>query len=230
MKIAVIGAMNEEIIPLLELFGKEFKRHYLGGNIFYEIAYKDIQIFVAYSKIGKVHAAMTASILIVHFGCQKVLFSGVAGALSEDLEVGDLLLASKLCQHDVDISAFGHPLGFIPESSLYIQSDCRLNDLAKEIAKKRGIVLKEGIIASGDQFIHSLEKKQFIMQKFNAMCVEMEGASVGVVCHNFGIPFCVFRSISDKADGSANVNFDEFLESSAKISAEFVRDMIDAMI
>lgn len=230
MKIAIIGAMNEEITPLLELFGQEFKKHHLGGNTFYEIAYKNAQIFIAYSKIGKVHAAITASTMILHFGCQKVLFSGVAGALSEDLEVGDLLLASKLCQHDVDISAFGHPLGFIPESSLYVETDSVLNDLARQIAKKKGIALKEGIIASGDQFIHNMDKKHAIVQNFDAMCVEMEGASVGVVCHNFGVPFCIFRSISDKADGSADVNFDEFLESSAKVSAEFVRDMIDAMI
>lgn len=228
MKIAIIGAMQEEITPILELFG-EHRTHQKGGNTFYEINYKDKDIFIAYSRIGKVHSAITATTMITYFGCERVIFSGVAGSLSDELKVGDLLLATELCQHDVDISAFGHPLGFIPESSLYMKTDEGLNALAKEVAKRKGIALKEGIIASGDQFIHSLEKKQFIAQNFKALCVEMEGASVGVVCQNFAIPFCVFRSISDNADGSADISFDEFLESSARVSAELVKDMVDSL-
>lgn len=229
MIIGIIGAMQEEIAPLLDIF-KQYTTHQISNNTFYEIAYKDSKIFIAYSKIGKVHSSITATTMILHFGCQKILFSGVAGGLSENLKVGDLMLATKLCQHDVDITAFGHPLGFIPESSVYIQTDETLNNLAREVAKKQNITLKEGIIASGDQFIHNQDKKQWLIKNFQADAVEMEGASVGMACHLFNIPFCIFRSISDSADGNADISFDEFLEKSAKISANFVKNMVDVMI
>lgn len=229
MIIGIIGAMREEITPLLDIF-KQYTTHQISNNIFYEITYKNSKIFIAYSKIGKVHSSITATTMILHFGCQKILFSGVAGGLNQNLKVGDLMLATKLCQHDVDITAFGHPLGFIPESSIYIRTDERLNAIAREVAKDQNIILKEGIIASGDQFIHNQDKKQWLIENFQADAVEMEGASVGMACHLFNIPFCIFRSISDGADGNADISFDEFLEKSAKTSANFVKHMVDAIL
>ncbi|PAF46901.1 5'-methylthioadenosine/S-adenosylhomocysteine nucleosidase [Helicobacter sp. 12S02634-8] len=229
MKIGIIGAMHEEITPLLEIFGA-YEEILLGGNAFYHITYKDADIYIAYSKIGKVHAALTASSMILHFQCEQIIFSGVAGGLRGDLKVGDLLIATKLCQHDVDITAFGHPLGFIPESKVYISADPKLNSIAKSVAKQHAINLKEGIIASGDQFIHSSEKKQWLIEKFGADAVEMEGASVAVVCDLLQVPFCIFRSISDSADGTADVSFDTFLDSAARVSAHFVKNMIDTLL
>lgn len=229
IKIGIIGAMEEEITPILALF-PQAQEIALGGNVFYHIAYKGAEIYVAYSKIGKVHAAITASTMILRFGCEKVIFCGVAGGLQEDLAVGDLLLGSKLCQHDVDISAFGHPLGFIPESRVFIETDENLNAIARQVALESNITLKEGIIASGDAFIHSKEKKQWIIENFGAAAVEMEGASVAVVCDSFKVPCCILRSISDSADGAADVSFDEFLDSSARIGANFVKQMIDRLV
>ena len=228
MIVGIIGAMNEEIQPFLKLFDTHEKIEF-GKNVYYRISYNNTEIYLAYSKIGKVHAAITASSMILQFKCEKIIDSGVAGGL-QGLKVGDLLLATKLCQHDVDISAFGHPLGFIPESQVFIESDSSLNAIAKEVAKDSGIHLYEGVVASGDQFIHSIEKKQWILKHFNAIAVEMEGASVAVACDCLGVPFCILRSISDSADGEADVSFDEFLESSAKISAQFVKKMIDKII
>ncbi len=229
MNIGIIGAMQEEIAPLLELFSshKEIK---LGKNVFYEVLYKNAKIYIAYSKIGKVHAAITASSMILHFGCEKIIFGGVAGGLRDDLRVGDIMIATSLCQHDVDITAFGHPLGFIPESKVFIDSDTNLNAIAKEVARDSHINLKEGIIASGDQFVHSSQKKQWLIDNFKASAAEMEGASVAVVCDSFDVPFCVFRSISDGADKGADVSFDTFLESSAKVCASFVKKMIDRIL
>lgn len=229
IKIGIIGAMEEEITPILALF-PQAQEIALGGNVFYHIAYKGAEIYVAYSKIGKVHSAITASTMILRFGCEKVIFCGVAGGLREDLAVGDLLLGSKLCQHDVDISAFGHPLGFIPESRVFIETDENLNAIARQVALESNITLKEGIIASGDAFIHSKEKKQWIIENFGAAAVEMEGASVAVVCDSFKVPCCILRSISDSADGAADVSFDEFLDSSARIGANFVKQMIDRLV
>lgn len=229
IKIGIIGAMEEEITPILALF-PQAQEIALGGNVFYHIAYKGAEIYVAYSKIGKVHSAITASTMILRFGCEEVIFCGVAGGLREDLAVGDLLLGSKLCQHDVDISAFGHPLGFIPESRVFIETDENLNAIARQVALESNITLKEGIIASGDAFIHSKENKQWIIENFGAAAVEMEGASVAVVCDSFKVPCCILRSISDSADGAADVSFDEFLDSSARIGANFVKQMIDRLV
>lgn len=232
MKVGIIGAMIEEITPLVAAL-KELECHItqenLGGNTYYKVRVGADEIYIAYSKIGKVHAAITASVMITHFGCEKILFSGVAGGLAPDLKVGDLLIASKLCQHDVDISAFGHPLGFIPESATFIEADSALNALAHKVATLIGKDLREGIIASGDQFIASQSKKEWITKEFGADAVEMEGASVAVVCNAFGVPFCVFRSISDSANDNADVSFDEFLESAAKISAQFTLQMLKAL-
>lgn len=229
MTIGIIGAMQEEIAPLLAFF-KPHTTHTIGGNSFYQATYKGAKILIAYSKIGKVHASITATTMITHFGCEKIIFSGVAGALNPKLKVGDLLLATKLCQHDVDITAFGHPLGFIPESSVYVEASPALNALARDIAKEQNLPLQEGIIASGDQFIHSAEKKQWLIDNFSADAVEMEGSSVGVVCNLFGVPFCILRSISDSADGKADVSFDEFLEKAAQVSAEFVSSMVEKLV
>lgn len=229
MNIGIIGAMVEEIIPLLKAFG-EYKSEQVGGNVYYDVQRGEHRIYIAYSKIGKVHSALTASTMVLRFGCEKILFSGVAGGLSEDLKVGDLVLGEKLCQYDVDITAFGHPLGFIPESRVFIESNSELNALARKVASMQGIVLKEGVIASGDCFIADREKKQWIIKNFGAVAVEMEGASVAVVCDLLKVPFCILRSISDSADGSADVSFDEFLESSAKRSAEFVMMMCEQIL
>ncbi|ANV97908.1 5'-methylthioadenosine/S-adenosylhomocysteine nucleosidase [Helicobacter enhydrae] len=225
MNIAILGAMQEEITPFLEKFPNHTSEE-VGGNTFYKIPYGNHTLILAYSKIGKVHSALSASTMILHFKCQKLIFSGVAGSLNPSLKVGDLIIADKLCQYDVDITAFGHPLGFIPQSSVYIHADSHLNQIAREVAQQKGIKLQEGIIASGDSFIADTAKKQWIIQHFQADAVEMEGASVANVCHLLSVPFCILRSISDSADGEADMSFDEFLELSAKASADFVEAML----
>lgn len=225
MKVAILSAMREEITPLLEKYPNHTQKE-VGGNTYYLINTQGYELILAYSKIGKVHSALSASTMILHFGAEKLIFSGVAGGLNPSLKVGDLIIANKLCQYDVDITAFGHPLGFIPESSVYIEASSALNALAHEVAKEKGIILQEGIIASGDSFIASSKKKQWLIENFKADAVEMEGASVANVCHLLKVPFCILRSISDSADGEADVSFDEFLESSAKVSADFVEAML----
>lgn len=229
MIIGIIGAMREEIAPLLTLY-REYECIDVGGNTYYKITYKHNQIVIAYSKIGKVHAALSVTTMILRFGCEKIIFSGVAGGLANGLKVGDLVLATSLCQHDVDISAFGHAKGFIPEGKLFYDSDKQLCDMAKEVAASMKLTIKEGVVASGDQFIANGQIKDSIVKEYGAIAVEMEGASVACVCDNFKIPFCIFRSISDSADGEASVSFDAFLESSAKISADFVHRLVDKIL
>ncbi len=225
-KIAIMGAMAEEIEPLLEKV-ENIKKNRYAKNIYYEATYRGKDIVIAYSKIGKVFASLTATILIEKFGCDKLLFSGVAGAINPELKIGDLIIASHLCQHDLDITAFGHPLGYVPEGEVCIPTDRRLREIAKEIAERRGVELKEGIIATGDQFISNRDRKAFISSTFNADALEMEGGSVAVICDALEVPFFILRAISDSADGSADIDFDKFLESSAKISADFILDMVE---
>ncbi|MDR0408259.1 MAG: 5'-methylthioadenosine/adenosylhomocysteine nucleosidase [Campylobacteraceae bacterium] len=226
MKIAVMGAMIEEITPLLDKF-KEYKVVEFAQNQFYTLKYKNIDVTIAYSKIGKVNAALTASILINRFGAEKLLFSGVAGAIDKNLHIGDLIAAEGLVQHDLDITVFGHPYGFVPESKILIKADEKLLKIAREIAKTLNLTLKSGIIATGDQFICNGLKKEWIRKTFNANAIEMEGASVAFVCEALGVPFFILRAISDAADAKAGFDFDEFLQSSSKISADFILSMLD---
>ncbi len=228
MKIALMGAMPEEIEPIVSKLSNVTITNY-GANKYYEGSYNGKEVVVAYSKIGKVFATLTATILIEKFGCDKLLFSGVAGAISSDLNIGDLIIADGLCQHDLDITAFGHPFGFVPEGEVCISTDVTLRETAKAVAKAKGITLKEGIIATGDQFVANADRKNWIESTFKADALEMEGASVAVVCNALDIPFFVLRAISDSADMDAGFDFEAFLESSAKVSADFILSMVDAI-
>ena len=227
-KIAIMGAMPEEVAPIVAKLD-DLKETVYAANTYYEGSYHGQEVVVAYSKIGKVFATLTATMLIEKFGCDRLLFSGVAGAISDDLKIGDLIIADGLCQHDLDITAFGHPYGYVPEGEVCIPTDITLRNIAKEIAESKGLTLKEGIIATGDQFVANSERKEWIGDTFKASALEMEGASVAVVCSALDIPFFILRAISDSADMDASFNFDEFLESSAKVSADFILSMVDAI-
>ncbi|MBD3794915.1 MAG: 5'-methylthioadenosine/adenosylhomocysteine nucleosidase [Epsilonproteobacteria bacterium] len=227
-KIAIMGAMREEIEPLLSKV-TNIKMTQYANNTYYEATYKDKELVIAYSKIGKVFSTLTATIIIEKFGCELLLFSGVAGAISSELGIGDLIIADGLCQHDLDITAFGHPYGFVPEGEVCISTDIYLRNIAKQVAKAKNLKLIEGIIATGDQFVACSERKNWIGDTFKADALEMEGASVAVVCNALEIPFFILRAISDSADGSADIDFDTFLASSAKISADFILDMVEAI-
>jgi adenosylhomocysteine/aminodeoxyfutalosine nucleosidase len=228
MKLAIMGAMREEVEPLLDIFTVT-ETHEIAKNVFYVAKYKHHEIYLAYSKIGKVNAAITATILLDKFKCEALLFSGVAGAINKSLKIGDLIIADKVVQHDVDITAFGHPHGFIPESGDFFVADTSLNEIAQEAASKLGKKLLVGTIATGDQFIACEQKNSWIGDTFLAQALEMEGASVGYVCHCFGKPFFILRAISDGADMDAGFNFDAFLQSSAKESADLLVAMLDLL-
>ena len=225
-KIAIMGAMPEEIEPLLKKVENVKKIEY-ANNSYYEATYKGKELVIAYSKIGKVFSSLTASTLIEKFGCQKLLFSGVAGAINPNLHIGDLIIADKLCQHDLDITIFGHDFGYVPEGAKFVETNKDLREVAKEVAKRSNLTLIEGTIATGDQFVASNDRKEFISKNFQADAIEMEGASVAVVCDALNIPFFILRAISDTANDDAGVDFDEFMVDSAIISANFILDMVE---
>jgi adenosylhomocysteine/aminodeoxyfutalosine nucleosidase len=224
-----MGAMPEEIAPILEFVG-EYRSYEIADNVYYQGRYKGVDVVVAYSKIGKVYSALTASVMIQHFKAKKLLFSGVAGAIDPSLKIGDLVAATKLCQHDLDITAFGHPYGYVPEGKIYVEADKELLFLARQVAMELGIELKEGIIATGDQFVADPRRKEWIGKTFGAIALEMEGAAVAVVCDAFDVPFFILRSISDAADMDAGFDFERFLESSSRRSAHFIQKMLDRLV
>lgn len=237
MKIAIMGAMLEEVEPflshsehepLLKHFVKTNEMRY-GGNTYHEGTYKNLEIVLAYSKIGKVNATLTAATLLEKFGADVLLFTGVAGAINPALNIGDLVAATALCQHDLDISIFGHPHGFVPEGAVYVKPSTELLATAQRVAKAKGVNLRHGIIATGDQFIASAKRKEWVAQTFQADAIEMEGAAVAVVCDALKVPFFILRAISDAADMDAQFDFDAFLKESAKVSSSFVIAMLEEL-
>ena len=225
MTIGIIGAMVEEITPIVEKVNVLEEVDY-GNNRYFKATFEDLDLVIAYSKIGKVNSALTTATMIEVFNCEKILFSGVAGAINENLEIGDLIIANKLCQHDLDITAFGHPYGFVPESKVFVETCKDMNKIAFEVASELNLKLQEGVIATGDQFIADANKKEWIKETFGADAIEMEGASVGFVCDSLSVPFFALRAISDSANMDAGFDFDKFLEHSAKNSANFIIEML----
>ena len=221
MKIGIIFAMKEELDEFLKYI--EFIKKYSIFNLnFYEGRINDIYCVLVESGIGKVNAARTTQILIDNMKADFIFNVGVAGGISRSLEIGDIVIGEKLVQHDFDITAFNHDKGYIPEIGVFIDSD----DYLIKIAEKAIVGAKKGTIASGDIFCTDPKMSEKINRKFNALCVEMEGASIAQVCFLSHIPFLIIRSISDVPNNNNKVIYDEFLKSSSKKVAKGMYEII----
>lgn len=229
MKKGILGAMPEEVAPILEVI-KDYETATYGKNNYYLGSLNGCDVVVAYSKIGKVNSTITAMSMCEHFGVTAILFSGVAGSLSQNLKIGDIVLANRCAQYDLDITIFGHPLGYVPEGAIFTENDKQLRELAKKVAKESSIELSEGVVVTGDKFMSSLNEKSKIAKHFNAIAIEMEGASVALTCSSLGIPCLIIRTISDNADDGAGNDFDTFVEESSAISAKLICDIVSAYI
>lgn len=177
--------------------------------------------------IGKVNAARVTQLLIDSFDIEYAINIGAAGAVNEMLEIGDIVIAEKLVQHDFDTTAFGDERGYITGVGKYFTSDENLIKACSEIIENSKINTKSifGIIATGDMFCTKNEIKEFIRNEFNADCVEMEGASIAQVCTLNKIPFLVIRSISDKLNGSNEIDYNEFAKLASERVANFVLEI-----
>ncbi|KHF39652.1 5'-methylthioadenosine/adenosylhomocysteine nucleosidase [Halalkalibacter okhensis] len=228
MKIGIIGAMNEEI----ERMKSEMNvtaTHTIATVTFYEGTMHEQDIVLCKSGVGKVNAALTTQILIDKFAISYLLFTGVAGAVDESLDVGDLVISTSAMQHDLDVTALGFKKGQIPyfEGTSDFQADKKLVKIAvraAEDAMKRHIV--QGRIVSGDQFIADHEYVKGLREEFTATCVEMEGAAVAQAAVMNGVPFVIIRSMSDKANGEASLSFQEFTELASEQSHLLVSNMV----
>jgi len=224
MKIGIIFAMKEELNALKKhlKIERQFKIYDL---VFYEAKYKSITCILVESGIGKVNAARCTQVLIDNIDVDYIFNIGVAGGIDESLNVCDVVVATSLVQHDFDITAFNHNKGYIPNVGININS----NDYLVNLTRKIDNTLKYGVIASGDIFCTDLNMSNKINNKFNALCVEMEGASIAQVCYLCNIPFLIIRSISDVPNSNNNVTFDEFLEISSDKVADIMIKLLEIL-
>lgn len=167
-------------------------------------------IILVKSGVGKVNASRTTQILIDKFDVDYVLNVGSAGGVNESFNIGDIIIGTKVVQHDFDVSAFGREKGMVPDVGKFFCSDEVLVNRLISFSDS-SLVLRSGIVASGDRFITDINVKDFICNEFGADCIEMEGAAVAQVCFLCRKPFVIIRSISDKPNGSNNIDFDKFL-------------------
>ncbi|MDR1834255.1 MAG: 5'-methylthioadenosine/adenosylhomocysteine nucleosidase [Fusobacteriaceae bacterium] len=233
-KFGIIGAMPEETERLKkeieDIEEKSTPVRVVAGSLeFLEGSLAGKPVVLAQCGIGKVNAAIVASLLISRFQVNAVLFTGVAGALDPSLDIGDIVIGDELLEHDFDVTAFGKKPGEIPgmDTSRF-PCDPRLVEMAEKSAIKlfTDIKIVRGRILSGDVFIASPEKIRRLRSQFGGMCTEMEGAAVAHVCHVLHTPCLVIRAVSDKADGDANADFKKFVDSSAERSARLLRALV----
>ena len=220
--ISMIGIIVAEEKELLEV--KKIMNNLSEKNIYEKTFYigniEEKEVVLVKSSVGKVNSARVTQILIDNFNIELVINVGTAGSVDNSLEIGDVVVATELVQHDFDVTPFGRKLGEIENIGESVTVD---NELLKLFD---GIDIKKGIIASGDKFIVSREEKDNIRTTFDALAIEMEGASVAQVCYLDKIPFLVIRSITDKLDGSSKVDFEKFLESSSKNAAIILKEVL----
>lgn len=225
--IGIIGAMEEEITLIKNAMVIESTVN-KAGCTFYSGKIDNKTIVVVMSGIGKVNAAMCTQLLIDEFKVEAVINTGAAGALADGITVGDLVVSEDALEHDMDCSPLGDPKGTIPRMKESIfRADKKLIDAALKAANKviDGKAIT-GRVVSGDQFIASTEARNELKSLFNGSCAEMEGAAIAHVCYVNEIPFVVIRNISDSADGSADVSFEEFCKTAADNSGKIVIEMM----
>ncbi|MDR5657926.1 5'-methylthioadenosine/adenosylhomocysteine nucleosidase [Serpentinicella sp. ANB-PHB4] len=227
-RVGIIGAMEEEVNILKDEM-KILQHINIASMDFYIGKLEEKEIVLVKCGIGKVNAAICTQILIDKFNVTVIINTGVAGAVHNDLDILDVVISEDVLQHDFDVTGFGYKIGEIPrmETSIF-NADKSLVAEAIEASKKALKTEKvlKGRIVSGDVFVSSNELKEKIKNTFNAFSTEMEGAAIGHTCYLNNIPFVIIRSMSDKADGSAHNNFNEFVEKASNNSKNIVKEIL----
>ena len=210
--IGIIAAMNVEM-ESFRAFLDQPKTEVVSGIQFVSGFYEGQEVVTAVCGIGKVFAALCAQTMILRYQPKILINTGVAGTLSEKLGIGSIAISTAVVQHDMDTTPFGDPLGYLSGiRRVELPADSSLVDQLDACARVLGTRTQKGVIATGDQFIASDERKRFIAEHFGAIACEMEGAAIGQVCHVNHVPFCVLRAISDSADGSSSMDYPAFVQ------------------
>lgn len=229
MKLGIIGAMKEEVAQLKEVMsGTEVIS--AAGMDFYTGAIAGKPVVVVQSGIGKVNAAVCTQLLIDRFDIKAIINTGIAGSLKEEINIGDIVLATDVVHHDVDTGGFGYPAGQIPQMNVF-------SFPADESLRQTAILCFEtmypeakahcGRIVSGDQFISDKQKKKWLSNTFNGYCTEMEGAAIAQTAYLNRLPCLIIRSISDKADDSAHMVYEEFEKLAVERSVSLTQALIE---
>lgn len=224
---AIVGALKEEIDTLIAALTRPERKVVLGVDIHLG-RLEGMPVLLARSGVGKVNAALAAAAL-VSAGASSIVFTGVAGALDPGLRVGDIVVATDLVQHDVDVTAMGYPPGRLLGEPTSWRADEELRVALLAAARDvvgEGRSVTEGRVASGDQFVASPEALAWIRETFAAVATEMEGAALTQAAQKLGVPCAVVRVISDTADHDAPADFPAFLASAANTGAAIVRRML----
>lgn len=226
--IGIIGAMEVEVAILKEKI-EDVRIIKKASMDFYEGILAGKKAVVVRSGIGKVNAGICAQILADVFSVDAIINTGIAGSLNKNINIGDIVLSTDVVQHDMDATGFGYRKGQIPQMPVFFfNADDNLRRLAAEVCKEVNpdIQVFEGRIASGDQFVCDQDVKNRIVSEFSAYATEMEGAAIGQAAYLNEIPFLVVRAISDKADGSAQMDYSEFEKAAVDHSVRLTLNML----
>ena len=220
----IVGAMDIEIEGLKKSVSNPVKTT-VAGIEFVCGKIEECEVCVAMCNPGKVNAALCTQLMIDRFSPECIINVGVACSLSKDIAVKDVVIASEVCQYDMDTTAVGDEKGLICGlETVKIKTDEKISSSLFDIAKACGYNVHSGCVASGDTFIASQQLKDSITGDFGAVCGEMEGGSIGHVCAVNGVPFAVLRSISDGGDSDAQVDYPTFKNIAAEISSGIMHE------
>lgn len=230
MTLGIIAAMSEELELLLTEMEVESKNT-KANMTFYKGKLWNQNVVAVVCGIGKVNAAICTQILISEYKVDKAINVGVAGGIKKDIFPGDVVIGNNLVQYDMDTTAFGDPIGQIPRLDTFdFKCDEKLVELAKKACEENGNIKSSvGRIITGDQFVASVEKVQWMEKEFDASACEMEGGAIAHTCYLNNIPFVVIRSISDNANNGAHMDFAEFTTIGVKNSTTILKSMLLAM-
>ncbi|ANS78006.1 5'-methylthioadenosine nucleosidase [Serinicoccus hydrothermalis] len=223
--LAILGAIETEVADNRSLLEDPVELR-AGHLAVHQGRLHGVEVLLARCGVGKVNGAM-ATTLLRSAGATSLLFTGVAGGVAPAQRVGDLVVATDLVQHDVDVTALGRPPGQLLGEPRSWPADRAMSErllaAADACAARDRRQVHEGRIASGDQFVASAPRAAAIHTDFGALCVEMEGAAVAQAATTLGMPFAVLRALSDTADHGAAQDFPAFLVGSARLMADVVQ-------
>lgn len=225
--IGIIGAMDSEVETLFANMSEKEKIN-VNNLTFYKGLLFGKEVVIVKCGIGKINAALCTQLLILNFKVEKVINTGIAGAVGEGLGIYDFVVSTEAVYHDFDTTFFGYKLGQVPGMPETFKADEKLAEAAVNAFNKSDLSknhkIAKGLIASGDQFIAGGEKKKFIVSNFHPQCVEMEGCAIAHTCYANNVPFVILRCMSDCADDTVQVSYSE--EEASKASSAFLMAVV----